>query len=278
MTQLPEPTPADTATRDSSSVAQAPAASRFHAWVLPAVGATLFVGTWFLLWLVERHGYTYWGLTGFVTGFGGAAGRWLGGGIGLHLFMLITCIAGTLVLAAVGLAQDMLRVSKHLWWFYAAAPLGSFTCVALWGEKIPTPECFVLLLIMHLLLSVLILPLALCALYPLWSIPGNFWHRNQPISRHWIALAANMAIALVAGAVLGAHSHGREGENLMYAITLVPLLAALAGVSLVQAVVLLITRPRGTATLLAVSLACWLVVLPAVEMISTRLSYGFWHY
>ena len=28
----------------------------FHIWFLPAIGTTLYVGVWFLLWLIDQRG------------------------------------------------------------------------------------------------------------------------------------------------------------------------------------------------------------------------------
>jgi hypothetical protein len=258
-----------------------PTARHFHVWCLPAIGTLLFVGVWFLLWLVDQHGNRPWGLTGFVAGVGGSAGHRLTSEIGLLLSILALCMVNTLVLIAIGQCQDVLQVSKRILWFYAIIPLGSFACVVLADAKIPAYDCLALLLLMYVFLAVLILALLSCifaplcrALFSLRPVPRDFRESDQSIAKDWTAFLVNYAVALPTAVVLGANVYGRDVVNILF-LCCALLLTILICAFLVQVVLLILARPRGTATLLAVSGVCWLVALPIVIKLTTRLSFGF---
>lgn len=249
--------------------------NHFHVWFLPAIGTMLFVSVWFLLWLIDQHGNRLWGLTDFVAGVGRLPRHWLTGEIGLHLYVLTACIVNALILVMIGLCQDVLQVSKRILWLYAAIPLGSFACVALMEAKPPAYECLILLLLMHFFLGIVVVAFLSCVLYPLWSIPRTFRENDRCILKHWAAFLSSYGIALLAAVALGTHSYGREGEHLGLMFVVIPLLGMLAGVFLIQAVVLASARVRGAAPLLMVGFPCWAIGIPIVVRVVTRLYYGF---
>ena len=150
----------------------------FHVWCLPIMWLAPVA---FLITTISArrlNGESAWFAVTIVS----TPGLWLSNQLGSHMGTLAACIGNVVLLALIGLFQDILHVPKRILIVYLVVPMISFICVHILGGAFlltPAPLAYLQLMLLHFCGGLYVFSLASCFIYLLVLVKNLFNRRSE---------------------------------------------------------------------------------------------------